>query len=271
MSSPNQHRELSADELLQYRHGSGTRKNNRKAQKSRGKGVIRGIIGVFGELLITLGVLLILFVAWELWWTNIIADSKHSEELQTLSQEWGQPTEPIAPPEQGFGDPVIGAKPSYEGEVFGKIYIPRFNQDFVKPLAEGVSDTVLDTLGVGRYPTSAMIGDVGNASVAGHRDTNGQVFDNMHEMRPGDDIIIETKEGWYTYKYRSSQVVLPSQAEVLNPVPSQENVQPTDRILTLTTCNPRLSSTERLITWAVLDSWQPREAGAPAEIAHIAA
>jgi sortase A len=126
---------------------------------------------------------------------------------------------------------------------------------------------VLDTLGLGHYSSTAMPGAVGNFAVAGHRQTHGAVLDNIHTLVPGDRIYVQTKDGYYVYVFRNNQIVLPSRTDVLEPVPTRPGVAPTESFLTMTSCNPRFGSQERIIAFALLESWRPASAGPPAEIA----
>src|SRR5690606_5974127 len=90
------------------------------------------------------------------------------------------------------------------------------------------------------------------------------------ELRVGDKIIIRTQDAYYTYVFRNMEYVWPSDVDVLNPLPRvSDAIEVTDRILTMTSCNPRYSRAERIIAYSVLESWQPAEAGPPAEIAHL--
>ena len=82
----------------------------------------------------------------------------------------------------------------------------------------------------------------------------------------GDAIVVETQGGWYTYRFRTLDYVSPSGVEVLNAVPAVADGQPTDRVITLTSCNPLFSDAERIIAYGVYDSWRPRSAGPPAEV-----
>ena len=71
---------------------------------------------------------------------------------------------------------------------------------------------------------------------------------------------------YYVYVFRNNRIVLPTEADVL-PVPNQPGVRPTESFLTMTSCNPRFGSEERIIAYSLLDRWQPASAGPPAEIA----
>ncbi|WP_404799729.1 class E sortase [Arthrobacter gallicola] len=249
---------------------------SRRARRRRLQGAPRGrgsmAVQVLGELLITAGLVLVLFVAWELWWTNIEADRRQEQAMEELFSGFDIPAAPAeAAGPEGYGDPPVLPAPDADGDTFAAIYIPRFGPEHARPVTQGVGTEVLDTLGLGHYPETAMPGDVGNFALAGHRQTHGQVLDAVDTLVPGDRIYVQTAEGYYTYIYRNSQIVLPDQVDVLAPVPAEPGAAPTERILTLTTCNPRFGSQERFIAYAVMESWQPASAGPPAEIAAIAA
>ncbi|MFF1829934.1 class E sortase [Paenarthrobacter sp. NPDC058040] len=231
-------------------------------------GVVRRVIQVLGELLITAGVVLLLFVAWELWWTNVEADAKQNEAVKSFAQEFTGPVAPAAPAD--YGNPVVGTAPR-NGETIGIMYVPRFGATYTRPIIEGTGSDVLDTLGLGHYGSTSMPGAVGNFAVAGHRQTHGAVLDSIHTLVPGDKIYVQTKDGYYTYVFRNNQIVLPSRTDVLLPVPTQPGATPNESILTMTSCNPRFGSQERIIAYSVLDSWQPSSAGPPSDIAALVA
>lgn len=236
-----------------------------------------------GELLVTAGVVLLLFVAWELWWTNIESDIKQDQALGEFFAEVppvlppGEVAEPadatpegssdpgIAAPED-FGDPAILPADSRSG-TFGVVYIPRFGENYSRPVTGGVGADVLDNLGLGHYPQTGVPGEVGNFALAGHRQTHGQVLDQIHTLVPGDHIHVQTRDGYYTYVFRNTEIVLPDRADVLAPVPTRPDAEPEDRILTLTSCNPRFGAQERIIAYSTMESWRPLDAGPPAEIA----
>ncbi|MER2133682.1 MAG: class E sortase [Arthrobacter sp.] len=246
---------------------SAKRRPSRQRKQSRDAFAVQ----VMGELLITLGLILVLFVVWELWWTNIEADRKQEAAMEQLYAGFEPaPEAPAADAGPGnHGDPAVLPAPDAEGTTFAAIYIPRFGAEHARPVTQGVGTAVLDKLGLGHYPESAMPGEVGNFALAGHRQTHGQVLDAVDTLVPGDRIYVQTAQGYYTYVYRNSQIVLPDRVDVLAPVPTQPGAEPQERILTLTTCNPRFGSEERFISYAVLDSWQPASAGPPEEIAAL--
>lgn len=249
-------------------------RNQRKRAARRRKdqlpkqGFFRTLVQVLGEILITCGVILLLFVVWELWWTNIEANSAQQAAVSQFAQDFQGPLTPPAPDAPtNYGPPVVMAVPTAPSTVFGVTYIPRFGATYSRPLVEGVGPAQLDTLGLGRYESSTMPGGIGNFAVAGHRQTHGAVLDAIHTLVPGDKIYVQTKDGYYTYVFRNNQIVMPTRGDVLLPVPTQPDAEPTQAFLTMTSCNPRFGAEERIIAYSVLESWQPASAGPPAAIA----
>lgn len=231
------------------------------------RGVFRTIVQVFGELLITLGVVLMLFVGWELWWTNLAADQTQQQAVQQFAKDLQAP---VTPPStaKDYGAPVVSKDHPDDMQTFGVVFIPRFGPNYEpRPIVQGTDQQELDTLGLGHYQSSAMPGAVGNFAVAGHRQTHGAVLDNIHTLVPGDKIYVQTKDGYYTYVFRNTEIVLPTQTSVLLPVPTVKGAEATERIMTMTSCNPRFGAQERIIAYSVMESWQPLSAGPPAAIA----
>ena len=137
------------------------------------------VVGFFGELMITLGILLMLYVVWELWWTNIDSAQAQKEVTANLVEELGEVVVPEKT-EQEEVEKDYGPAPVTEvsaGETFGIMYFPRFGANGSHhPVTYGVEDRVIDNLGIGYYPTTQQPGEMGNFAVAAHRQTHGQVF-----------------------------------------------------------------------------------------------
>ena len=112
-----------------------------------------------------------------------------------------------------------------------------------------------------------MPGEVGNFAIAAHRDGWGSAFIKINELQIGDPIYVETQDGWYTYRYRDTEYVTPYGVGVIDPVPQVEGATAVDRLITLTSCNPLYIASERIIAYGAFESWQPRSAGPPTEIA----
>nr|WP_315268967.1 class E sortase [Microbacterium lemovicicum] len=229
-------------------------------------------LGVVGELLITLGVVTLLYVSWQLWIGDILIGSQMKDEAQSLSQQWAE--EPAAPLPSATGGTTPAAPPATAdppalpepaaGQEFGVVWIPRFGPDFSFRLAGGVDTAVtLDPIGIGHYPETAMPGQMGNFAVAGHRGSHGAPFQDLPSLRIGDAVVIETQEGWFTYRFRNLEYVRPSAVDVLLPVPQVSDIATDGRYITMTTCSPRYGSSERAIAYGVFESFTPRSSGAP--------
>jgi sortase A len=192
-------------------------------------GVVRRAIGWLGQGMITLGVLILLFVAYQLWGTNL-AEARSQDALK---QDFK-----IIP---GDVDPDKALPPSPDGEAVAVIKLPKIHVE--KVVVEGVGVPDLKK-GPGHYPGTPMPGQPGNAAIAGHRTTYGAPFNQLDKMAVGDPVIISTKQGTFEYETTELKVIKPSQVEVL------DNTE--DNRLTLTTCNPRYSATQRLVLTAAL-------------------
>lgn len=222
-------------------------------------------LGVLGELLITLGVFLALFVAWQLWWTDVVAVREQQDLIEDL--DWVAPVgEPAADDPRRYDDPPVLAEPA-ETETFATLRVPRWGEDYVRTISQGTSRAkVLDVLGIGHYAGTAMPGDVGNFALAGHRVTYGKPFNRVEELAVGDPLVVQTPDAWYVYRVTGADVVWPRQVEVIAPVPGDPEAQPSERVMTLTTCHPMFSARQRYVVYALLDYWMPVDAGTPAEL-----
>lgn len=234
------------------------------ARRGSRPSLLSSAIGVLGELLLTAGALMALFMVWQLWWTDVVADREQEGIVAELDQEWGElETERIAAPQEG-PPPVPQVQDTM---VFGTLHVPDFDRPRV-PLAEGVSlEQVLNVKGVGHYPETALPGQVGNFSVAGHRNTYGRPFEDITRLEPGDPIVVETADAFYVYEVTESLVVLPQDVEVIAPTPGRPDTEPTEAMLTLTACHPMYSARERYIVHAKFAYWTDRDDGIPEALA----
>ena len=216
---------------------------------------MRRALGVFGELLVTLGLLVLLFVAWQLWWTDVESDRAQAATVSSLTREFAAaPATPPAGAGAGATDLPAGA--------FAVVRIPRFGADYARPLVEGTSAKELAE-GLGHYVGTAGPGEVGNFAIAGHRTTYGKPLAEIDTLRTGDRIVVETAQGWTVYAVSSHEIVRPWQGEVIAPVPGRPGVTPTKAVLTLTSCHPRFSAKQRWIVHADLVEERARAQGAP--------
>ena len=213
---------------------------------------IRTFLRGLGQTLITLGVVVLLFCVYELYFTNLYTDKQQSRLGDDLAHAWEQPT---AKP---------GVKPVAValGHGIAVIRIPRLGRGYHRVVVEGVGKEDLKK-GPGHYPGTALPGAIGNSVISGHRTTYGAPFNRVDELRSGDAIVLETRDTWFTYRVTSESIVSPTAVEVTYAVPGQRNAVPTQRLLTLTTCNPKYSARQRLIVHALLQTALPKSAGDP--------
>lgn len=241
-----------------------TRRDPEREDSRIRKGALQLTVQVFGEIFITLAVVLLLFVAWQLWWTNVETDTNQKVAVE---QFFNAPKDVPKPSETSKSSPSATDSLKYSvGETLGIMYVPRFGADYTRPIIEGTSAEQLDTLGLGHYVDTELPGEIGNFAVAGHRQTHGAVFDNIDTLVPGDKIYVQTKDAYFTYVFESSEIVLPTDTDVILPVPNRPKAKPSERLLTMTTCHPRFGSEKRFIAYSKLESKRTLNEGPPKEI-----
>jgi sortase A len=243
--------------------------------------------GVTGEVLVTAGILLGLFVVWQLFYTDILSgrtqhaaleDTDFAEDFRVPpvtvidsvvnAADTEAPIEMI-PDELKVYSPTgapITAEPAAP-ETFGRLWVPRWGSDYVKPISQGTDrEVTLDRLGIGHYQSTAMPGEVGNFAIAGHRTSYGKPFADVDKLIAGDALIVQTEEAWFVYRVTASQIVLPHQVEVIAPVPNAPGALPTTASITLTSCHPKFSAEKRFIVHGELEYWAPTGHGYPQEV-----
>jgi LPXTG-site transpeptidase (sortase) family protein len=243
---------------------AGTRLEARRAERARREGPAIIASRFLGEVFISAGVLMLLFVAYQLWWTNVLAGQEAGGAAQSLQDQW-----------KGGGgkgksglDPERRADDFAPGEGFAILYLPKL--DVRVPIAQGVSKPkVLDKGLVGHYDEqpfkTAMPWDKkGNFALAGHRNTHGEPFRYINRLVAGDDIVVETATKFYTYKMANRlPSTSPSNTSVIEPVPQGSGFRKPGRYVTLTTCTPEFTSKYRLIVWGKMVEERPRSKGKP--------
>ncbi|MEU6877539.1 class E sortase [Streptomyces sp. NPDC046712] len=222
---------------------------------ARARNRIAGVISLFGELLITAGLVLGLFVVYSLWWTNVLADRAADKDGDQVRDHWADSP---------------GALDTKDG--IGFLHVPAMGGDEI--LVKKGTDT--DTLnnGVAGYyldpVKSALPQDKqGNFTLAAHRDGHGAKFHNIHKLKNGDSIVFESKDTWFVYKvYKSLPETTKYNVDVLQPVPKASGKTKPGRYITLTTCTPMYTSDYRYIVWGELERTEKVDAARtpPAEL-----
>ncbi|MDT9700806.1 class E sortase [Streptomyces sp. P17] len=237
-----------------------------------------------GELLVTVGLVLLLLVVHQLWWTNREAKADARRGVAALEREWEsapqKSTEP-SPRTSPETAPSEAAQPSAPqpsapqlsapqrpptpnwSRTYAILTIPAL--DLRVPVAEGISKSgVLNKGYVGHYPDTQQPGRPGNFALAGHRNTHGEPFRRLDRLGDGDEIVVETKTAVYTYAV--DQILAQTSARdtgVIRPVPRslvhpRRGYRDPGYYITLTTCTPEYTSRYRLVVWGTLRSMRAR-------------
>ncbi|MFJ5305184.1 class E sortase [Streptomyces sp. NPDC088350] len=212
--------------------------------RPRGTGPVATAVSVFGELLITAGLILGLFVVYSLWWTNVVADRTADRQGDKVRNNWSKDK-----------DTGPGALDTKDG--IGFLHVPAMKNGEVL-VEKGTGTSVLNDGVAGYYtdPVKAALpttGKTGNFTLAAHRDGHGAKFHNIDKLKKGDPIVFETKDEWYVYKVYD---ILPETSKynvkVLAQVPKESGKKKAGHYITLTTCTPVYTSRYRYVVWGEL-------------------
>lgn len=226
-------------------------------------------------MLISLGVLMFAFVAYQLWGTGIQTARAQDQLAESFDEQLAAAatvptttpvTVPVAPtstPEATGGDTTTtaagapattttvatpapsSARPA-EGEPLARLEIPAIGID--KIVVEGVQTDDLRK-GPGHFPETPLPGEYGNAAIAGHRTTYGQPFYDIDLIVIGDEIAVTTRAGRFVYVVDDISIVGADDYALVVPT-----VDPTRATLTLSSCHPKFSAKLRYIVRATIDT-----------------
>ena len=189
-------------------------------------GRISRLIDFLGRTMIVAGLLLLSFVAYQLWGTGIV----ESRSQTAIAKQFVKP-QPIQP---------------QLGGLVGRITIPSIGVS--KYVVAGVRLKDLER-GPGLFPGSPLPGQKGNVAIAGHRTTFGAPFSRINEIQDSDKIILESKDGTFTYIVNGEpKIVLATDTAVA------KTTNPDIATITLVSCYPKWTSTKRIVVVATLDS-----------------
>jgi sortase A len=226
---------------------------------------VRALIHGLGQTLLTAGLVALLFVVYQLFVTDLLNDQRQEALSDRLRATWAEGQAWAPPP----GGPAASAIEVPIGAAFAVLHIPRLGSDYRRVVLEGTAEAQL-AQGPGHYPGTAMPGRPGNVAIAGHRVGKGSPFLDLDALRPGDPIVLETRDAWFVYRMLGDpdtgdllgdpsgipgrQIVKPEHIEVISVTPNgNTDASPSGAYLTLTTCHPRFSARQRLVIHAALD------------------
>ncbi|MEV0987451.1 class E sortase [Streptomyces sp. NPDC049949] len=220
---------------------------SRAASPPQNRSVLAGFLSLLGEFLITVGLVLGLFVAYSLWWTNVLADRQAQARGDEVRQQWQ-----TAPGANGSAAP--GALDTMDG--IGFLHVPAMKNGEVL-VKKGTAPDVLDD-GVAGYYTDPVKAALpweasGNFSLAAHRDGHGAKFHNIDKVKNGDAVVFETRDTWYVYKvFAELRQTSKYNVDVISAVPKESGRTAPGRFITLTTCTPVYTSKFRYVVWGEL-------------------
>lgn len=223
-------------------------------------------IKIFGNLCFGGFLFIVTLLIYQLWISNYFSDRAANEAREELILSWNRPVTTAVQP----NSPASDSAPTEQQEValktnqnpFALVYIPRIRDDvWGIPIFEGVNSKQLNS-GIGHYPTSSNLDEEGNFSLFGHRTSFGQPFSNIQKLRIGDQVIVETKDSWYVYRLVFDRIVKPNAVWVTNSQRIPELGIAEDapyNVITLVTCEPRYSTSQRWVWWGALQSILPHQ------------
>jgi sortase A len=215
-----------------------------------GARLARGIAVV----LIVVGLVFGIGVVWQ-WFAKVRHISAEQGRLEkTLSAQWSAGWTGVGGRREATRvsriERVAGGTP------IARLHLPTISQTLI--VVEGADEPQLDK-GPGRMAGTAPLGEPGNTALAGHRYPG--VFWNLDLLEAGDPVVVETAGSWLVYRTVRTVVVQPVDEAVLAaPAPGGPNV------LTLITCEPKLSTAQRLIKQAELTRTDPKSGPTPREL-----
>ncbi|GAA2334463.1 hypothetical protein GCM10009854_07600 [Saccharopolyspora halophila] len=253
----------------------------------------RGVVRFIGELLITAGLVVLLFVFYTVYVTDWFTARQQHAASERLQSRWQEQRD-----DQPRGQVIPEPPPPERGAGFARLYLPTLGPDLNFTVLEGTDAETLED-GPGHYEGTQWPGEPGNFAVAGHRIGRGAPFNDLDRLNSCDPLVVETATHWYVYRVlplpgegtgwdehggdprcagvapmtgpyqdvSGRRIVGPSRGDVIDPVPGApvaDVLAPgASRLITLTTCHPEFSARQRLIVHGVLTTEYPKIAGSP--------
>lgn len=234
----------------------------------------------------TLALVLLLFVFWELQWSNVQSQRAQAEVSDSLRDRWA-----AASTGDGSGDVAVAEARAAAGgiDAFAYMHIPAFGREWNRAVLAGTTQEAL-AAGPGHYTGSQAPGQRGNAAIAGHRDGHGAPFHDADKLGTCDAVVVETADKWLVYRVLPAEgqsgrdyvdaasaclewdvaarlsddvynglpgnhIISPDEVGVVAPVPNHPEISADEaelEMLTLTTCHPIWSNAQRMIVHSVL-------------------
>lgn len=213
---------------------------------------------LFSLAMLALAIALGAATLWQMFGSDIQASQQREMEVKNFHAQTC--VSDIAKRERTDAPPM--PRPVRDGETIGVLHVPAW-QGMQIPMKEGTFPAVLDQGAAGHYPTTAREGEIGNFSVAAHRRTRGSNFRRVDTLTRGKQVVVETSNTFLVYEVTGHQIVDPKNSSVIAPVPNHPEAEPTERLMTMTTCHPEYGNSERYIVHLKLKYWTDKKDGKP--------
>ena len=204
---------------------------------------MRRLLRGTGWTFIGMGSFVLYFLVYQLVGTNAVTSRGQTDLRNELQREWS--AAPAAP--KATKTKKVVAKPPAIGKPLAVLDIPKIQ--LKKVIVQGVGRDELRK-GPGHVPSTVMPGQEGTFGVSGHRTTYGAPFYRLNELTKGDTITVVTRESIYTYTVTRTDIVRPTDTQVLDNVIGPDGKP--KATITMTTCHPRYSARQRLIVFGDL-------------------
>lgn len=208
-----------------------------------------------GILLVAAGLTTSGWIAWQYVGTTVVAHHRQRQVVDDLRAHWRAGG--------GTGGALPGSVRAPGGVAFAVVRIPAFGADYAVPVLEGVDDRQLAT-GFGHFPGTALPGEAGNLVLGAHRITHGEPLRHLPDLRPGDEVIVETAAGAKVYALDSNGLEVdfsdgwPLADPLVVPTALGDRAPTGQATITLVTCASLFHTDRRLVAFGHLE----REEGA---------
>lgn len=190
-----------------------------------------------GLALLGVGLVLLGWVGWELVGTTVVAQREQDRVAGAVQETWDGGT--LTPERRALAEDVVAL-----------VRVPAFGRDWVVPAYAGTGPDVLDRGGLGVFASSPAPGGDGNLALTGHRVTHGQPLDDLPDLGPGDEVVVETEDTIATYE-------LTTRPERVDDADTWVADDAPGRDLTLVTCAELFHTADRLVVFGrLLDTEQ---------------
>jgi sortase A len=213
--------------------------------------VFARVLGAVGRVMVAAGLILLLFVGYQLWGTGFQTRAAQNGLAGTFDQQAALASESAASAAERAAliEEIYGSLQA--GDPVARLEIPAIGVDYI--VSQGVDLKTLES-GPGHFPETPLPGQKGNSAIAGHRATFDAPFNLLDELVPGDEVTVTTLQGTFRYEVLPQPVIggEPLGHYIVPPTALEILDDKGDNRLTLMGCHPRYGATQRIVVEARL-------------------